>query len=67
MVVLLIHDTEEKNKFKHAVSEGEYEISVNLVKGEFNTHTTSKKYHDQILESNIEIYSGQFYANHVIS
>ena len=36
LVVLRIHGIEEKNKFKHAVSEAEYEILVNLVKGEFN-------------------------------
>ena len=35
--VLRIHGTEEKNKFKHAASEAEYEILVKLVKGEFNT------------------------------
>ena len=37
LVVLQIHSIEEKNKFKHAVSQEEYEILVNLVKGEFNT------------------------------
>ena len=37
LVVLWVHGIEEKNEFKHAVSEEEYEILVNLVKGEFNT------------------------------
>ena len=60
----------KKNKFKHAVSEEECEILVNLVKGEFNTPVKErkrlkKKCNYQILESKIEIYSGQFYADHI--
>ena len=31
-MVLRVHGIEEINKFKHVVSEGEYEILVNLVK-----------------------------------
>ena len=31
LVVLWVHGIEEKNEFKHAVSEEEYEILVNLV------------------------------------
>ena len=68
-MVLRVHGIEEINKFKHVVSEGEYEILVNLVKREFNTTVnkrTSKKCNYHILESIIEIYSGQFYADHVI-
>ena len=71
LVVLRIHGIEEKKEFKHAVSEAEYGILVNLVKGKFNTPVKErirrpKICNYQILESNIEIYSGQFYANHVI-
>ena len=39
-----MHGTEETNKFKHAVSEAEYEILVNLVNSEFNTPV--KNVHD---------------------
>ena len=31
LVVLWVHGIEEKNEFKHVVSEEEYEILVNLV------------------------------------
>ena len=44
LVVLRTHGIEEKNKFKHAVSEAEYEILVNLVNREFNTPV--KNVHD---------------------
>ena len=37
LVILRIHGIEEKKEFKHAVSEAEYGILVNLVKGKFNT------------------------------
>ena len=39
-----MHGIEETNKFKHAVSEAEYEILVNLVNSEFNTPV--KNVHD---------------------
>ena len=46
-MVLRVHGIEEKNKFKHAVSQEEYEILISLVKGEFNTpakeHTRLQK------------------------
>ena len=55
MVVLRTHGIEEKNKFNHAVPEAEYEILINLVKGEFNTPVKErtqlqKKCNYQILE-----------------
>ena len=54
MVVLLIHGIKEKNKFKHVVSEEEYEIFVNLVKWEFNTPGTNA--HDFKKNANIKFW-----------
>ena len=61
-----------KNKFKHAVSEEEYEILINSRKGEFNapvkecTRLQKKKATIKFWIKKIEIYSGQFYADHII-